>query len=312
MLETLLNPFEETILPVGDWVELVIQWTVDNFRPFFQLVRVPIDITLTGIENGFQSIPPLIFILIVPLLIWQIATPAVALYSFVGLLAVGLIGAWQEAMTTLALVVTAVGFCALVGIPAGIFSATNDRAETIMRPVLDAMQTLPAFVYLVPVVMLFGIGEVPGVIVTFIFAVPPLIRLTNLGIRQVQEDVIEAALAFGSTKNQVLWEAQIPLAMPTILAGLNQSIMLSLSMVVIASLIGVEGLGQMVNRGIGRLDIALASTGGLGIVLVAIMLDRVTQAMGKAHRVPLLRRGPIGFILSMLDSRDKASVTSET
>jgi ABC-type proline/glycine betaine transport system permease subunit len=160
------------------------------------------------------------------------------------------------------------------------------------------MQTLPSFVYLVPVVMLFGIGEVPGVIVTLIFAVPPLIRLTNLGIRQVSKEVVEAALAFGSTPNQVLWEAQIPLALPTILAGVNQSILLALSMVVVASMISVEGLGQMVLRGIGRLDVGLATVGGISIVLVAILLDRITQALGKAKKVSWKKRGPIGVMFS--------------
>jgi glycine betaine/proline transport system permease protein len=167
-----------------------------------------------------------------------------------------------------------------------------------MRPILDTMQTLPAFVYLIPVVMLFSAGEVSGVIVTFVFAVPPLIRLTNIGIRQVQEDVVEAAHAFGSTPRQILFEVKLPLAMPTILAGVNQSLMLALSMVVIASLIAVPGLGQMVNRGIGRLDVGLAATGGLCIVLMAIILDRITQAAGQHDGVMSnwSTNGPLGVI----------------
>jgi len=166
-----------------------------------------------------------------------------------------------------------------VGIPLGIISAKNDRLERLIRPLLDVMQTLPTFVYLVPVVMLFGIGEVPGVIATIIFAIPPLIRFTNLGIRQVSKEVIEAGIAFGSTPWQLLWEAQIPLAMPTILAGVNQSILMALSMSVVTSMIAVPGLGQMVLQGVGRLDVGLAAVGGLGIVLLAIMLDRLTQAI---------------------------------
>ncbi|NQZ62813.1 ABC transporter permease subunit, partial [Crocosphaera sp.] len=153
--------------------------------------------------------------------------------------------------------------------------------ERVIRPLLDVMQTLPSFVYLVPVVMLFGIGEVPGVIATIIFAIPPLIRLTNLGIRQVSPEVTEAAIAFGSTPWQVLWEAQIPLAMPTILAGVNQAILMALSMSVVTSMIAVPGLGQMVLQGVGRLDVGLAAVGGLGIVLLAIMLDRMTQAISQ-------------------------------
>jgi glycine betaine/proline transport system permease protein len=164
------------------------------------------------------------------------------------------------------------------------------------------MQTLPTFVYLLPVVMLFGTEKVPGVIVTVIFAVPPLIRLTNIGIRQVSAETIEAAQSFGSTPRQMLWEVQVPLAMPTILAGVNQAIMLALSMVVIASLIAVEGLGQMVNRGIGRLDVGLAAVGGIGIVLMAIVLDRITQAAGKPPKDGRSwhDRGPIGAVRAAL------------
>jgi glycine betaine/proline transport system permease protein len=166
--------------------------------------------------------------------------------------------------------------------------------------VLDAMQTTPAFVYLVPIVMLFGIGNVPGVVVTIIFALPPLIRLTNLGIRQVPADLVEAARAFGASPHQLLFKVQLPLAMPTIMAGVNQTLMLALSMVVIASMIAVGGLGQMVLRGIGRLDMGLATVGGVGIVLLAIILDRITQSMGQEQRTREARHwydtGPVGAI----------------
>lgn len=301
---TLLNPFEETLLPLGDWIEIGVEWLVDNFRWIFQAIRWPINSLLTQVENLFQVIPPLIFLTIVGLIAWQLAGRRIAMLSLGCLTLVGLIGAWEESMTTLALVITAVVLCVVVGLPLGIWAASDDRAEAFLRPVLDAMQTLPAFVYLVPVVMLFGTGQVPGVIVTFIFAVPPLIRLTNIGIRQVPADVVEAARAFGSTPQQILWDVEIPLALPTILAGVNQALMLALSMVVIASLIAVEGLGQMVNRGIGRLDVGLASVGGIGIVLIAIMLDRITQAVGQPGATPdtWLNQGPIGGIRSLLRS----------
>lgn len=169
-----------------------------------------------------------------------------------------------------------------------------------MRPVLDAMQTTPAFVYLVPVVMLFGIGNVPGVIVTIVFALAPLARLTSLGLRQVRPDLIEAARAYGASPWQMLSKVTLPLAMPSIMAGINQALMLSLSMVVIASMIAVGGLGQMVLRGIGRLDMGLATVGGLGIVLLAITLDRLTQAFGQSRRAPGQRwwhTGPLGLLL---------------
>lgn len=293
------------IIPLGEWISSLVDWVVTNFRWFFQLIRVPISQVLNGIEAFFQWLPPILFLVILGLLAWQFAGKAIALFSIIAMTLVGLIGAWSETMTTLSLVVTAVVLCVLVGLPLGIAAARSDRTEATIRPVLDAMQTLPAFVYLVPVVMLFGTGKVPGVIVTFIFAVPPLIRLTNIGIRQVSAETIEAATSFGSTPRQMLWEVQIPLAMPTILAGVNQAIMLALSMVVIASLIAVEGLGQMVNRGIGRLDVGLAAVGGIGIVLMAIVLDRLTQAVGKPPKDGLTwqDRGPIGAIKGALGQR---------
>ncbi|RZJ07002.1 MAG: ABC transporter permease subunit, partial [Haliea sp.] len=208
----------------------------------------------------------------------------VAIGAVVSLALIGMLGIWPEAMVTLSLVLTSLVFCLVIGLPLGIMLASSDRAQRIMRPLLDAMQTTPAFVYLVPVVMLFGIGNVPGVIVTIIFALPPLVRLTNLGIRQVRPDLIEAARAYGASPWQMLVKVQLPLAMPSIMAGINQALMLSLSMVVIASMIAVGGLGQMVLRGIGRLDMGLATVGGLGIVLLAITLDRITQAVGQTRR----------------------------
>jgi glycine betaine/proline transport system permease protein len=175
-------------------------------------------------------------------------------------------------------------FCALVGIPLGIWAGRSDRVDAMMRPALDAMQTTPAFVYLVPIVMLFSVGNVAGVLATIIFAVPPIIRLTSLGIRQVHPELVEAAQAFGATRWQVLMRVQVPLAMPTILAGLNQTIMMALSMVVIAALIGAGGLGSPVILGLNTLDIGRAVIGGLGIVLMAIVLDRLTQSMAQKRK----------------------------
>lgn len=286
------------IIPLGDWIADIVNWIVSNFRWIFQAIRVPISTFLNGVEAFLLWVPPIIFLIVLGLLAWQFAGRGLTILSVLSMTFVGLIGAWSESMTTLSLVITAVVLCIIVGLPLGIAAARSSRVESTIRPLLDAMQTLPAFVYLVPVVMLFGTGKVPGVIVTFIFAVPPLIRLTNIGIRQVSREAVEAALAFGSTPRQLLWEVQVPLAMPTILAGVNQSIMLALSMVVIASLIAVEGLGQMVNRGIGRLDVGLAAVGGIGIVLMAIVLDRLTQAIGNPPKDGLnwYERGPVGLV----------------
>lgn len=304
----MFDPFQETIWPLGDQIETIIDFVVDNFRFIFNdWIGKPVGIVLRGIQSFFLSINPIIFLVALLALAWQIANRNIAILSVVAMTVVGLIGAWQESMITLALVLTAVFFCVIIGLPLGIIAARNDRFASLIRPVLDTMQTLPAFVYLVPVVMLFGTGEVPGVIVTFVFAVPPLIRLTNIGIRGVPEDVVEASKAFGATPRQVLIQAQIPLAMPTILAGVNQSLMLALSMVVIASLIAVEGLGQMVNRGIGRLDVGLAAVGGVGIVLLAIVLDRITQAVGDTSkgRLHWKQRGPVGLVLNLLNKNQQ-------
>ena len=297
-----VHPFNDSVIPLDTWVDHGLNWTVDNFRPFFQAVRLPIDATLTGIEQALLAVPAFLMILLFGLIAWQVSGRRLAIGSVLSLIVIGLIGAWDEAMVTLSLVLTSVFFCMVIGLPTGIIMARNDKLEGIARPVLDAMQTTPAFVYLVPVVMLFGIGNVPGVVVTIVFALPPLIRLTNLGIRQVRPDLIEASRAFGASPWQLLTRVQLPLAMPTIMAGINQTLMLGLSMVVIASMIAVGGLGQMVLRGIGRLDMGLATIGGLGIVILAIMLDRITQAMagGKTSPGRWYDTGPIGAARRLL------------
>nr|WP_325342325.1 glycine betaine/L-proline ABC transporter permease ProW [Xylophilus sp.] len=271
-------------LPLDPWINHGLNWAVVHFRPFFQSVRGPVDATLGSVQGVLQGIPTLALVAIVGLLAWQFAGGAVAAAAVASLLAVALLGVWPEALVTLSLVLTSLAFCLAIGLPLGILLAASDRAQRIARPVLDAMQTTPAFVYLVPVVMLFGIGNVPGVVVTIVFALPPLVRLTALGIRGVRPDLIEASRAFGASPWQLLTKVQIPLALPSIMTGVNQALMLSLSMVVIASMIAVGGLGQMVLRGIGRLDMGLATVGGLGIVLLAITLDRLTQALGQSRR----------------------------
>ena len=300
----LLHPFRSTVIPLDDWIEGGINWAVDNFRPLFQLIRAPVEVTLNSVEAALQAIPSSIMIILLALLSWQLVSFRMAIGTGVSLVLIGLIGTWMAAMTTLALVLTSLFFCLLIGLPTGIWLTRSERASAIVRPLLDAMQTTPAFVYLIPIVMLFGIGNVPGVVVTIIFALPPVIRLTMLGIRQVPEDLIEAAHSFGASPRQLLLKVQLPLALPTIMAGVNQTLMLSLSMVVIASMIAVGGLGQMVLRGIGRLDMGMASVGGVGIVLLAIVLDRLTQAMGQKshdkHARHWHQRGPIGLFLRHL------------
>jgi glycine betaine/proline transport system permease protein len=294
------NIFDKEWVPVGTWVEVALQWVVDNFRYIFQAVKVPFDIVLTGLEDGLTGAPDLLMLAVIVLIGWQAGGRKLALITAASMIAIGLMGAWEESMVTLSIVLTCVIFCSLIGIPLGIMAARNDRFWTILRPLLDLMQTIPSFVYLVPVVMLFSIGNVSGVIVTFIYALPPVVRLTNLGIRQVREDMVEAARAFGASKRQTLIKVELPLAMPTIMAGVNQTIMMALSMVVVASMISVTGLGQMVLRGIGRLDMGIATVGGLGIVFLAIVIDRISQSFGVSARERGHKKwyetGPVGAL----------------
>ncbi len=273
--------FEEKLIPLDAWVSQFVEWLVDNYRHVFQVIKWPIEQTLNGFDTGLNAIPPIIVILIIGVAAWRFSGIALGIFSIITMTFIGLLGLWEDAMTTLAMVLSAVIFCGVVGIPLGIIAGRNDRFESALRPVLDAMQTTPAFVYLVPIVMLFSVGNVAGVLATIIFAVPPIVRLTSLGIRQVHPELVEAAQAFGATDWQVLIRVQVPLAMPTILAGLNQTIMMALSMVVIAALIGAGGLGSPVILGLNTLDIGRAVIGGLGIVLMAIVLDRITQSMAQ-------------------------------
>jgi glycine betaine/proline transport system permease protein len=281
-------------LDLGDLFAALIEWLQNNFEPVFDAVTVAIGTTITGLEQALLVLPSWVMILLFTALAWAVASRGVGLFTLVGMtllehveftllgvkVAFGM-GLWSFTMQTLALVVTATLLSLLVGIPIGIWAAKSDVVDAVVRPILDFMQTMPAFVYLIPAVVLFGLGEVPGVIATFIFATPPSVRLTNLGIRQVPEEVVEAAESFGSTPRQLLLKVELPMALPTILAGVNQTVLLALSMVVIAALIGAGGLGDPVVEGIQQLRIGVGFEGGLAIVILAIFLDRVTQAVGE-------------------------------
>jgi len=299
----LMNPFELFVILFNIWVDHLLSWIVSDYRWIFQLLRLPIDYALVTIEQVLQSVPQTVMMIVAWLVGWQVSDKRTTGFVLISMAVIGFVGAWSQAMTTLALVITSVFFCILAGIPIGIIISRSTKIEKLARPILDAMQTTPAFVYLIPVVMLFGVGNVPGIIVTIVFALPPLIRLTVLGIRQVPPDVVEAAYAFGASEKQVMFKIKIPLALRTIMAGINQTLMMSLSMVVVASMIAVAGLGQMVLRGIGRLDIGQAAVGGLGIVLIAISLDRLTQAMGQSSRARGTRhwygKGPAFLVIKL-------------
>jgi len=224
---------------------------------------------------------------VVVLIAYRIVGRAFSAVALGLMLMLVVLGIYDLAIITLALLTVATLLSVILGIPAGVLAARSDRYDAIQRPVLDLMQTMPSFVYLIPVLMLFGLGKVPAILATVIYAVPPIIRLTNLGIRLVDARVIEAARAFGTTPNQLLFKVQIPLAMPTIMAGLNQTIMMALAMVVIAAIIGARGLGVEVLNGIARLDVGRGLIGGIGIVVMAVILDRITQGLAKSRRSPV-------------------------
>ncbi|MBM9520246.1 proline/glycine betaine ABC transporter permease [Desulforhopalus vacuolatus] len=273
--------FAESVIPLDSWVSQFVDMLVDNYRGVFQAMKWPVEFLLNGLDSGLNSIHPLIVIVVFALAAWKFSGIKLGIFAVVSMVLIGLLGLWEDSMTTLAMVLASVIVCTLLGVPLGIIAGRSDRFEAGLRPVLDAMQTTPAFVYLVPIVMLFSVGNVAGVLATIIFALPPIIRLTSLGIRQVHPELVEAAQAFGATNWQVLRKVQIPMALPTILAGLNQTIMMALSMVVIAALIGAGGLGSPVVLGLNTLDIGGAVVGGLAIVLMAILLDRLTQGIAQ-------------------------------
>ena len=273
-----LSPSDyEVYIPIAEWIEKHIKEWLFMQRPLFKKLSAPIDSVLNGLDTLFNFIPFPIVILIFMAFAFKTNGIKLAILSALSLIFIDLVDLWQETMTTLAMIFTAVIFCMLIGIPLGIFASRSNLFEAILRPILDIMQTIPSFVYLIPVVMLFGVGLTPGVIATIVFALPPIVRLTNLGIRQVGKGFKEAGASLGLTRFLILRKIEIPLAMKTIMAGVNQTLMLALSMVVIAALIGAGGLGLTVYVALGRLDIGGAVIGGTGIVILAIILDRITQ-----------------------------------
>jgi glycine betaine/proline transport system permease protein len=271
-----------SFLNIGGAFEAVINWLTTNAGFIFDGISVVVRGILDGFSSMMLFVPPLLMVAILAALAWFIAGKRMGLFALLGYLLIFHMDLWKATMQTLSLVITSVLIALAIGIPIGIWAAKKDTVDKVVRPILDFMQTLPAFVYLIPAVLFFKLGPVPGVIATLIFSLPPAVRLTNLGIRQVPTEIREASIAFGSTSNQMLFKAELPVALPTILAGVNQTIMLSLSMVVIAGMIGAGGLGNEVLKGITQLKIDVGFEGGLAIVILAIYLDRITQALGNA------------------------------
>ena len=273
----------ELYIPISEWIEKNIKEWLFTQRPLFKKLSAPIDNVLNGLDSLLNLIPFPVIILIFIIFAYRTNGLKFAIFTFLSLVFIDLVDLWSESMTTLAMIFTAVIFCMIIGIPVGILASRSNTFEIILRPILDIMQTIPSFVYLIPVVMLFGVGLTPGVVSTIIFALPPIIRLTNLGIRQVGKGFKEAGSSLGLTKLLILLKIEIPLSLKTIMAGVNQTLMLALSMVVIAALIGAGGLGLTVYVALGRLDIGAAVIGGTGIVILAIILDRITQKIVKSN-----------------------------
>ena len=267
-------------IPIDTWTNKAIAWIIGHFGGFFDVLKGVIEGFVGMLEFVLTAPPELLMVAILTAIAFFLAGWRVALFTGLGLLLIISLGLWDDAMLTLALILAATTISLAIGIPIGIIAAKSSGLDTVIRPILDLMQTMPAFVYLVPFVILLGLGTGPALIATVIFAMPPAVRLTMLGIQQVPKETVEAAQAFGATPWQTLLKVELPLSLRSIMAGVNQVIMLSLSMVVIAGLVGAGGLGEPVVSGLQQLNIGLSFIGGIGIVILAIILDRVTRRIG--------------------------------
>lgn len=272
-------------LPLNTWVDDLVKWMVVHWRSFFReyltgtLLKV-----LVPLEKALLWIPWWLFIGLVSLLAWRVIGYKLALISMASLFFLGVIQMWDQAMRTLAVVGSATVMSVVVAVPTGIAMSKSDRLQSLIRPILDGMQTMPSFVYLIPAIYFLGLGKVPAVLATMVYAMPPAMRLTNLGIRLVSPDLIEAARAFGTTPWQLLVKVQLPLARPTIMAGVNQTIMMALAMVVVASMVGAAGLGAEILAGIQNLEFGKGLMGGIGIVVLAVIIDRISQGFARDQR----------------------------
>ncbi len=282
----------EKLINIGEIIENGINSLEQNFSFLWNAIDEVISWTVENLNDLLLSIPFFIILLLIAVAAYYAKAKGklfkkeglkkgmgLTLFVLLGFLLIYGMGYWEESMQTTTFVLVSTLIALIIGIPFGILSAKNNTADAVIRPILDFMQTMPAFVYLIPAIFFFSVGNTPGVIATVIFSLPPAVRLTNLGIRNVPGDVIEAGRAFGANENQILFKIQLPLAMPTILAGINQVILLALSMVVIASMVGAKGLGSIVYQGIQQNDIAKGFESGVGIVILAIILDRITQSI---------------------------------
>jgi ABC-type proline/glycine betaine transport system permease subunit len=277
-------------LDIGDWFESAVEWVKNNLGPILDAISYVGHFLNDNLEAGLLAVPPIILAVVLALLAWAAGTWKLGIGSLIGLLIIQTMDLWDHAMMTLSLVIVSTVVALVIGVPIGVLAARNSAVSRAVRPVLDFMQTLPVFVYLVPTVVIWGIGIIPGMAATVIFAMPPGVRLTQLGIQQVDKEMVEAGRAFGARPRDILMGIQMPLAMPTIMAGVNQVIMLALSMVVVAGMVGAEGLGTDVYQGLTTLDVPLAFEGGLAVVILAMFLDRITAGLGSRSSVARAQR----------------------
>jgi glycine betaine/proline transport system permease protein len=267
-------------IPIGQWVKAAVDWIKENLDGLLDVITLVVRFLVNGLTDVLLDTPIVGVIVIAALLAWLVRSVWMAAGTVVSFLLILSMNLWVAAMQTLALVIVSALVAVVIAIPLGIWSARNAAVRAAVKPVLDFMQTMPAFVYLIPAIVFFSIGVVPGLVATVIFALPPGVRMTELGIRGVDSETVEAGQAFGATPGQILRGIQLPLAMPTIMAGINQVIMLALSMAVIAGMAGADGLGKLVVEAIATVNIAKGVEAGLGVVLIAVYLDRVTAALG--------------------------------
>ncbi|HBU97538.1 MULTISPECIES: ABC transporter permease [Thalassospira] len=273
---------EQLNVPLGKWVNQFVDWLVINYGAAFEAFADSLLTVLVALEQVLRGAPWWVVLIAIAAITWHASKNwKLATGLVIAMFAIGTLGLWDKAMQTLALMIVATSLSVIIGVPVGIAMAMSNRLRAIMLPVLDTMQTMPSFVYLIPALMLFGLGKVPAILATVIYAAPPVIRLTDLGIRLVDQEVLEASRSFGASRKQILFGVQLPLALPNIMAGINQTTMMSISMVVIASMIGARGLGEQVLMGIQRLDVGAGMEAGIAIVLLAVVFDRIGQAYGK-------------------------------
>jgi len=273
------------MIHIGTYIEQFINWLTLHFSALFHVIKVVVESIVNSVEWILMFPPFYIIIALIAFLAWKRTGWGLMLFTVLGLTLIWGMGYWAQTMATLALILSAAFIALLMGIPLGIWAAKTPLAGKLIRPVLDLMQTMPAFVYLIPAVLFFGLGKVPGAFATVIFAMPPAVRLTTLGISQVPKDIVEATRSFGATPRQLLFKVELPLALPTILAGVNQTIMMALSMVVISAMIAAGGLGEVVLKGITQLKIGLGFEGGIAVVILAVILDRITQSFGPKKKI---------------------------